>query len=102
MKTKIKLNIGLESMTLGKVNFILVINALTGAGFILQDWHVMPSSCEDGAEDCLVWEGLAPQDWPIQLHGIAVRFGQSCIAWKASGFSGEKPYAEFNDEDWKD
>ena len=101
MKTRIQLNIGLSSKTLGTLNPIVILNALTGAGFIRTTHRIAPSSCEDGAEDVLAWQGHAPAYWERELTALAKRHGQDCIAYRVEAFSGPSPYDEFDASLWK-
>lgn len=95
----IELNFGLSSKTHGTINPIEVLNALTGAGFTLLAYRVVPSTCEDGGEDCLAVRAGAPADWQTQLDTLAVRWGQDCIA--VALFAGPAPYNAFAAEYWK-
>ena len=95
----IELNIGLSSKTLGTINPIEVLNALTGAGFTLLAYRVVPSACADGGEDCLAVQATAPREWEAQLDALAVRYGQDCIA--VTLFAGPAPYKSFVAKYWK-
>lgn len=97
---KLELNIGLESKTLGTLNPCQVLDALTGAGFALITYRIIPSDCKDGAEDCLAVIAEAPADALSQLDALAKRYGQECIAF--AGFAGPLPYDAFDKECWKE
>lgn len=97
---KLELNIGLSSKTLGIINPVQVLNALTGAGFALVAYRVVPSDCTDGAEDCLAVIAEAPADALKQLAALSERYGQECIAF--AGFAGPDPYPAFDRTFWKE
>ena len=95
----IELNIGLSTPQGGQINFIEVLNALTGRGFVLITYRVVTSQCKDGEEKCLAVKCKAPQDWQEQLASLSDKLGQDCIA--VVGFIGHSPYDTFCADLWK-
>lgn len=96
---KLELNIGLSSKTLGELNPVAIVNALTGRGFHTLKFKVVESTCEDGKELCLAVQTLAPNDWQDQITDLAKSLGQDCIA--CALFLGSDPYEEFDERLWK-
>jgi hypothetical protein len=95
----IELNIGLSTPQGGQINFIEILNALTGRGFVLIAYRVQTSICKDGEEKCLAVKCEAPQDWQSQLASLSDKLGQDCIA--VVGFIGHAPYDTFCADLWK-
>ena len=93
----LELNIGLSCKDGHRINYIALLNSLTGSGFACASYRIVNSSCDDGEEQCLAWLGSAPSDWEEQLLCLSDRYGQDCIAWRACGFAGARPYDEFNE-----
>jgi hypothetical protein len=96
---KIEINVGLSSKTLGEINPKEVLNSLTGRGFILEAFRVVPSDCKDGSEDCLTIRTQAPEDWQFHIAEISALYGQECIG--CALFLGPEPYDEFDPTLWK-
>lgn len=94
----IELNIGLSSKALGQLNYIEVINSLTGRGFELINYRVVESVSKDGPEKCLAWKGKPPIDWQNQLASLSDKYGQDCIG--IAGFIGHDPYDTFCADLW--
>jgi hypothetical protein len=94
----IELNIGLTSKSLGKLNHVEVLNALTGRGFECLKYRLVESISNDGAETCLAWKGTPPADWQNQLASLSDKLGQDCIAITA--FIGQSPYDAFVPSLW--
>jgi len=95
----IELNIGLSSKTHGAINYIKVLNSLTGRGFETLKYRIVESVSNDGKELCMAWKGKAPADWQEQLASLSDKYGQDCIA--VCGFIGHDPYDCFLPECWK-
>ena len=98
MKNKAEINIGLSSKTLGEITPGQAIDELLGFEFNITAYRVVPSSCEDGAEDCLAARVELPEDWQWRLERIAEVLGQECIA--ATLFAGAEPYDSFDPDFW--
>lgn len=94
----IELNIGLTSKALGQLNYIEVLNALTGRGFECIKYRLVESVSQDGPETCLAYKGKAPADWQDQLASLSDNYGQDCIA--IAGFIGQSPYDAFCADLW--
>lgn len=94
----IELNIGLSSKTQADLNFVEVLNALTGRGFTLITYRVVTSACKDGEEKCLACKVECPDDWQGQLATLSDKLGQDCIA--VVGFIGHSPYDAFVPSLW--
>jgi len=93
-----ELNIGLSSKTLGKLSQENALGCLRLTGFKIITYRVVPSSCEDGAEDCLAARVECPFGWQAKLRDIAEELGQECIG--VAGFIGAEPYDSFDPQLW--
>lgn len=97
MKT-LEINIGLSSKELGVINPETALNELRVQGFEIIVYRLQESTCEDGAETCLVARVGLPEDWQTGLAFIADKLGQECIA--VAGFIGADPYESFDPSLW--
>lgn len=95
----IELNIGLHSKTLGKLNYVEILNSLTGRGFEVIKYRIVESTCKDGKELCLAVKSTPPRDWQAQLASLSDNLGQDCIS--VAGFIGRDPYDTFIPSLWK-
>jgi hypothetical protein len=98
MKKKAEINIGLSSKTLGEITPKQAIDELLGFEFNITTYRVVPSSCADGAEDCLAARVELPDDWQARLARIAEVLGQECIG--VTLFVGADPYDSFDPSLW--